>query len=97
MKVKSVPNELFLLNVSNNFNNPYIANDVNQKIVIFNEGAERIFGYLNADLPGKPPGILFPPSAVDLHKVKLNIQFIQYQSTGQSNKQHNRFFGPAER
>jgi PAS domain-containing protein len=80
MKVKSVPNELFLLKVSNFFSNPVIANDVIQKIVIFNEGAERIFGYLNADIPGKPPGILFPPSVVDLHKVKLNNQFIEYQS-----------------
>jgi len=49
-----------------------IAVDDTQRIVLFNQGAERIFGYTGAEVSGQLLDVLLPLSFVDLHR-----QFVQ--------------------
>lgn len=44
-----------------------IVMDERQNIVVFNEGAERIFGYKASEALGKPLNILLPPYSSDTH------------------------------
>lgn len=45
-----------------------IVTDGAQRITLFNEGAERIFGYAAAEVIGKPLDILIPPAAREVHR-----------------------------
>ncbi len=44
-----------------------IAMDEDQRIVLFNQGAEQIFGYRAEEVLGKPLGLLLPSGAADTH------------------------------
>jgi diguanylate cyclase (GGDEF)-like protein/PAS domain S-box-containing protein len=48
-----------------------IAMDEDQRIVLFNQGAEQIFGYRAEDVMGKPLGLLLPPGAADAHHERV--------------------------
>lgn len=45
-----------------------ISVDRDQRIVIFNQGAERIFGYASSEVMGKPIDVLLPERLVDIHR-----------------------------
>ena len=49
-----------------------ISVDADQKIVLFNQGAERIFGYRSKDVIGQPLDVLLPKRLVDLHRHHIN-------------------------
>ncbi len=68
MKKKIFKNEIFLLNVLNIAHEAIIATNENQIIILFNKGAERIFGYIAAEVIGKQLDILLPPSIVEIHR-----------------------------
>jgi PAS domain S-box-containing protein len=44
-----------------------ISTDSDQRIVLFNQGAERMFGYTAAEVEGKPLEILLPPNLAEIH------------------------------
>lgn len=44
-----------------------ICLDVEQRITLFNDGAERIFGWTSAEMIGKPLDLLLPERARDVH------------------------------
>jgi PAS domain S-box-containing protein len=68
MKKKIFKNETFLLNVLNIAHEAIIATNENQIIILFNKGAERIFGYISAEVIGKQLDILLPPSIIEIHR-----------------------------
>jgi PAS domain S-box-containing protein len=45
-----------------------ISLDENQRIILFNQGAERMFGYLSQDMNGQPLDLLLPPRLAQIHK-----------------------------
>ncbi len=49
-----------------------ISVDENQRIVLFNQGAERIFGYTCAELNGQPLDILLPSQVVSVHRAHIH-------------------------
>jgi PAS domain S-box-containing protein len=48
-----------------------ISADDRQRVVIFNDGAEKIFGWKRADIIGKPLELLVPARFRDLHRAEL--------------------------
>ncbi len=49
-----------------------ISVDAKQRIVLFNRGAERVFGYIQAEVIGKSLDLLLPQRFVDAHHRHLN-------------------------
>ena len=45
-----------------------ISLDENQRIILFNQGAERIFGYSSSEMNGQALDLLLPPRLVQLHR-----------------------------
>jgi PAS domain S-box-containing protein len=45
-----------------------ISVDEDQRIVLFNRGAEQIFGYSEEEILGQPLDLLIPPSVTDVHR-----------------------------
>ncbi|MGE5303368.1 MAG: sigma 54-interacting transcriptional regulator [Alphaproteobacteria bacterium] len=45
-----------------------ISVDSNQRIVLFNQGAEKVFGYVQADVIGKPLDLLLPQRFEEVHR-----------------------------
>ncbi|MGA3029000.1 MAG: histidine kinase dimerization/phosphoacceptor domain -containing protein [Bryobacteraceae bacterium] len=45
-----------------------VSTDTAQHIVLFNQGAERMFGYSAHEVEGKPLDILLPPRLADVHR-----------------------------
>ena len=50
-----------------------ISVDVNQNIVLFNKGAERIFGFKETEVIGQPLDILLPTNARSVHRLNIDI------------------------
>ena len=50
-----------------------VSLDENQRIVLFNQGAERIFGYSFAEVNGQPLDILLPPDLARIHRRHIQI------------------------
>ena len=49
-----------------------ISIDTRQRIVLFNHGAERMFGYSAQQVEGKPLDILLPPSLAEIHRQHIH-------------------------
>ncbi len=45
-----------------------ISLDSNQRIILFNQGAEKVFGYMQAEVIGRPLGLLLPQRLEDVHR-----------------------------
>jgi len=48
-----------------------ISVDTDQNIILFNQGAEKIFGYPAADIMGQPLDVLLPQRLVEIHRRHL--------------------------
>ncbi len=48
-----------------------ISVDTEQNIILFNQGAEKIFGYSAADIMGRPLDVLLPQRLVEVHRRHL--------------------------
>jgi len=57
-----------------------VSVDDDQVITLFNQGAERIFGYTAAEVIGKPLDVLIPPEVHAVHREHIR----QFASTGDS-------------
>lgn len=60
--------EAHLADVVNIAADAIITIDEGQRIIMFNQGAEHIFGYCAADMLGQPLDLLLPPRSVDVHR-----------------------------
>ncbi len=60
-------NEL-LVRLLDSASDAIVVLDADQRITIFNKGAERIFGYAAEEVVGKPHGVLLPPDVADEHR-----------------------------
>src|SRR5688500_18056861 len=57
-----------------------VSVDDEQIITLFNQGAERIFGYTAAEVIGKPLDLLLPPDVHEIHREHIR----QFSRTGES-------------
>jgi PAS domain S-box-containing protein len=57
-----------LANITHIITDAIIAADEDQRIVLFNRGAERIFGYKAAEVIGQPLDLLLPPRLAAVHR-----------------------------
>ena len=57
-----------------------VSVDDEQIITLFNQGAERIFGYTAAEVIGKPLDLLLPPDVHEIHREHIR----QFARTGES-------------
>lgn len=57
-------------------NDAIISVDTNQRITLFNQGAEKIFGYAAAEILGKPLDLLLPKRSIHQHHQHVS-QFAQ--------------------
>jgi PAS domain S-box-containing protein len=49
-----------------------ISVDSNQRILLFNQGAEKVFGHTQADVIGKPLDVLLPQRLADVHRTHFD-------------------------
>ncbi|MDY6785146.1 MAG: PAS domain S-box protein [Cyanobacteriota bacterium] len=66
-----------------------ISIDQNQRIQLFNQGAEKIFGYTAAEIIGQPLDLLLPPSARDVHREHIH-KFGRSKTESRTMAQRNR-------
>lgn len=90
MKEKNhLPNETFLSNVINIAYDSIIATDENYNIIVYNKGAERVFGYDPAEVLGKSFEILLPVSGFENFCEQLHTFHKSYETNFQMNVQGN--------
>lgn len=58
-----------------------VSTDAEQRIVLFNRGAEKIFGYRAEEVLGRPLDILLPERLVDVHRQRHMPGFAQSDQT----------------
>ncbi len=63
--------EVFFSTVLNLAHEAIIAIDQNQNIILFNEGAKRVFGYNASEVIGQPLEILLPPTLSEIHRAHV--------------------------
>ncbi|MBI2780013.1 MAG: PAS domain S-box protein [Gammaproteobacteria bacterium] len=64
--------EAHLVDVVNIAADAIITLDKERRIVMFNQGAEHIFGYRATDVLGQPLDLLLPPRVVDVHRQHIS-------------------------
>ncbi|NJN85631.1 MAG: PAS domain S-box protein [Leptolyngbyaceae cyanobacterium SL_7_1] len=69
-----------------------ISVDVNQRISLFNQGAEKIFGYTAADVLGQPLDRLIPTRSIAAHRQYVN-QFGQSMGSARRMGDRSEIFG----
>ena len=69
-KAKEENEALFsiILNISHD---AIIATDQDQNIILFNQGAKRIFGYNASEVIGQPLEVLLPPTLSEIHRAHV--------------------------
>ena len=72
MKSKIVPDENLIFCVLNTAHDAIIATDEHQSIILFNQGAEKHFGYSAEEVIGKPLNILLPSSFAEIDTQHLS-------------------------
>jgi PAS domain S-box-containing protein len=74
--------ELRFRSVAQSAHDAIIAADSRGNIIFWNQGAQAIFGYAEADVLGKPLTLLMPPRYRDAHQRELE----RLQTTGESHR-----------
>jgi PAS domain S-box-containing protein len=69
-----------------------ISVDSNQSILLFNQGAERVFGYVEHEVIGRPLDILLPPRFVPPHREHIK-EFAKSADVSRSMAQRREIFG----
>jgi PAS domain S-box-containing protein len=69
-----------------------ISVDSNQRIVLFNQGAEKVFGYPQAEVIGKSLDVLLPQRFADAHRKHLE-EFAQSPDVARAMGQRREVFG----
>jgi PAS domain S-box-containing protein len=69
-----------------------ISVDANQKITLFNQGAEKIFGYTAAEAIGQPLDLLLPLRFAQVHRQHV-ADFAQYSSSARRMGERREIFG----
>jgi PAS domain S-box-containing protein len=69
-----------------------ISVDSNQRIILFNQGAEKTFGYARAGIIGKPLDVLLPQRFASAHRKHLQ-DFSQSQDVSRAMGQRGEVFG----
>jgi PAS domain S-box-containing protein/putative nucleotidyltransferase with HDIG domain len=64
-------NEKFFSAILHLAHDAIIVMDEDQKIIIFNEGAERIFGYKTSEVTGQPLDLLLPQALSEIHRAHV--------------------------
>jgi PAS domain S-box-containing protein len=69
-----------------------IAINESQRIVLFNKGAEQIFGYRAEEVLGQPLDLLLPPSLAEVHREHIR-SFAEAPETSRRMGEHREIFG----
>ncbi len=76
LAAKLESNQHYLLNILHSTDSAIMAIDENEKIIAWNKGAEKIFGYTEEEILGKPSSFLLPPNEKyfnELNSIKNEI------------------------
>ncbi len=91
MKNKIIPNETLTSCVLNTTHDAIIATDEYQKIILFNQGAEKHFGYNAGEVIGKSINTLLPSSFAEVDNQHLTNFLKADQTTRESDKERKLF------
>ncbi|MGE0767462.1 MAG: PAS domain S-box protein [Hyphomicrobiaceae bacterium] len=84
--------QLMLSSLVDQANDAIISIDHNQRITLFNRGAERLFGYAAAEIMGQPLDALIPMNARAAHKSHIAV-FGQSRETSRRMAERGTIFG----
>jgi PAS domain S-box-containing protein len=69
-----------------------ISVDSNQRILLFNQGAEKVFGHMQAEVVGKPLALLLPERSEDVHRKHIE-DFARSPDVARTMGQRREVFG----
>lgn len=69
-----------------------VSVDSAQRIILFNQGAEKIFGYAAGEVLGKPLDLLLPPRSVEVHRRHM-AEFARVGSVARRMGERSEVFG----
>ena len=92
MKSKIDPDEDLIFCVLNTANDAIIATDEHQLIILFNQGAEKHFGYNAEEVNGKPLSLLLPSSFAEVDTQHLS-NFLNADQTIRQLNDEGELFG----
>jgi len=87
MKNENVPDQALIFCVLNTAHDAIIATDESQKIILFNQSAEKQFGYSADEVVGKQLNILLPPSTTITDNQQISKFFTADQTVRQMNEE----------
>jgi len=92
MKSKIDPDETLIFCVLNTANDAIIATDEHQIIILFNQGAEKHFGYYADEVIGNPLSLLLPSSLAEIDSQHL-CNFLNADQTIRQLNEEGELFG----